>query len=202
MKRYIVVAGNIGSGKTSLVEFLARRYPIKPCFEPNDTNPYLEDFYKDMKRWAFHSQIYFLGSKFRFHKQLESRPESVIQDRSIYEDAEIFATNLHRSRRMNRRDFETYWSLYETIRKELRPPDLLIFLRCSTRAIRQRIRSRGRAMEQQIPVGYLRRLSELYDAWIEHYDLSPVLEIPTHKVDYVTDLLDRHDLLRKIEQYL
>ncbi|MCD6500017.1 MAG: deoxynucleoside kinase [Deltaproteobacteria bacterium] len=202
MKRYIVVAGNIGSGKTSLVEFLAKRYPIEPCFEPNDTNPYLEDFYKDMKRWAFHSQIYFLSSKFRFHKQLESRSTSVIQDRSIYEDAEIFATNLHRSRRMNRRDFETYWSLYETIRKELRPPDLIIFLRCSTRAIRQRIRSRGRAMEQEIPVGYLRRLNQLYDAWIEHYDLSPVLEIPTHKVDYVTDLLDRHDLIKKIEQYL
>ena len=202
MKRFIAVSGNIGAGKTSLVEFLCRRYPIKPFYEPNDTNPYLADFYQDMRRWAFQSQVYFLTHKFRLHRDLERYPGSVIQDRTIYEDAEIFARNLNKSRHITKRDFDTYWELYETIRKDLRPPDVMILLRCSVRAMRQRIKKRGRAMEQQIPVRYLRRLNRLYEEWIERYDLSPVIEIPTHKVDYITDLVDRLDVLKAIEKYL
>ena len=202
MDRYIVVAGNIGSGKTSLVDFLARRYPVRAVFEPNDANPYLGDFYRDMKRWAFHSQVFFLIRKYRLHQQMAREPGSVIQDRSIYEDAEIFARNLYRSRKMSKREFDTYWELYETFKENLRPPDVLIYLHCSVRALRRRIRARGRAMEQDIPARYLRRLNDLYDEWIRTYDLSPVIAIPTDRMDYVTDLLDRHTILKRIEEHL
>jgi len=202
MDRYIVVAGNIGSGKTSLVDYLSRRYPLRPVFEPNEANPYLEDFYRDMKRWSFHSQVFFLIRKYRLHREMERETASVIQDRSIYEDAEIFARNLYRSRKMSKRDFATYWELYETFREDLRPPDVLIYLHCSVRALRRRIRARGRPMEQGLPSRYLRRLNELYESWIGDYDLSPVIRIPTDRMDYVTDLLDRHAVLKAIEEYL
>ena len=202
MKHYIAVSGNMGSGKTSLVDFLSKRYPLRAVFEPNATNPYLTDFYKDMKRWAFQSQIYFLTAKFRLHRELEAYDGSVIQDRTIYEDAEIFALNLRRGRCIAKRDFETYWELYETISQDLKPPDVMIYLRCSVGALRKRIRQRGRISEASVPISYLRRLHRLYEDWIERYDLSPVIEIPTDRVDYVTDLVDRLDLLKKIEHYL
>ncbi|MBN2498699.1 MAG: deoxynucleoside kinase [Deltaproteobacteria bacterium] len=202
MKRYIAVAGNIGSGKTSLVDFICKRYEVKPFFEPNDTNPYLEDFYADMRRFAFHSQIYFLTHKFRLHRELERYAGTVIQDRTIYEDAEIFAKNLRRSRYIDKRDWQTYRELYETILRDLTPPDVMIFLRCSVRAVRQRIRKRGRSMEQSIPTSYLRKLDRLYDEWFERWDLSPVIEIRSDRLDYVTDLFHRLDLLKKIEKYL
>jgi deoxyadenosine/deoxycytidine kinase len=202
LKRYIAVAGNIGAGKTSLVEFLCRRYDLKPFYEPNDTNPYLKDFYKDMRAWAFHSQIYFLTHKFRLHRELEKYPGTVIQDRTIYEDAEIFARNLHRSRNIGKRDYATYRELYETIRRDLTPPDIMIFLRCSVRTMRQRIRQRGRGMEQAIPTSYLRRLNQLYTEWIQSYDLSPLIEIESDRVDYVTDLVHRLDLFKAIEKIL
>lgn len=202
MKRYIAVAGNIGAGKTSLVDFLCKRYRLKPFYEPNDTNPYLADFYKDMRRWAFQSQIYFLTHKFRLHRELERYPGTVIQDRTIYEDAEVFARNLMRSRRMSKRDYATYRELYETILRDLTPPDVMIFLRCSVRIMRKRIQRRGRTMEQQIPTSYLRRLGKLYEDWFAAYDLSPVLEIDSDRIDYVTDLVHRLDLLREIEKYM
>lgn len=202
MKSYIAVAGNIGAGKTSLVEFLCKRYSVKPFFEPNDTNPYLNDFYKDMRAWAFHSQVYFLTHKFRLHRELERYEGTVIQDRTIHEDAEIFALNLRRARHINKRDWQTYRELYETISKELKPPDVMIFLRCPVRTMRQRISQRGRGMEQAIPVSYLRRLHRLYDEWFSRYKLSPVIEIHSDKLDYITDLVDQLDLLRKIEKYL
>jgi deoxyadenosine/deoxycytidine kinase len=202
VKRYIAVAGNIGAGKTSLVEFLCKRYQLKPFFEPNDTNPYLEDFYKDMKRWAFQSQVYFLTHKFRLHRELERFPGTVIQDRTIYEDAEIFAKNLRRSRMIGNRDYQTYRELYETIRKDLTPPDVMIFLRCSVKTMRTRIAQRGRGMEQSIPVSYLRRLDRLYSEWIESYTQSPLLTVESDKMDYVTDLIHRIDMLKTIEKYL
>ncbi len=202
MKRYIAVAGNIGAGKTSLVEFLCRRYTLKPFYEPNDTNPYLKDFYKDMRRWAFQSQVYFLTHKFRLHRELQRYPGTVIQDRTIWEDAEIFALNLRRSRHINKRDWMTYRELYDTILLDLTPPDVMIFLRCPVRTMRQRILNRGRGMEQAIPVSYLRRLHKLYDEWFERYDLSPVIEIQSDKLDYITDLVHRLDLLEKIEKYI
>lgn len=202
MKKYIAIAGNIGAGKTSLVEFLCKRYDLKPFYEPNDTNPYLEDFYQDMKRWAFHSQVYFLTHKFRLHRELERFPRTVIQDRTIYEDAEIFAKNLFRSKYITPRDYKTYTELYETIRKDLTPPDVMIFLRCSVRTMRKRIEERGRGMEQTIPVSYLKKLDRLYTEWIASYNLSPIIEIESDKIDYVTDLIHRLNLLKKIEKYL
>jgi len=202
VKRYIAVAGNIGAGKTSLVEFLVKRYRLKPFFEPNDTNPYLADFYQDMGRWAFHSQIYFMTHKFRLHRELERFPGTVIQDRTIYEDAEIFARNLYNGRFISRRDYKTYRELYETIQRDLTPPDVMIFLRCSVRSVRQRIRQRGRSMEQSIPVGYLQKLDRLYEDWYRRWDLSPRIEIRSDKLDYITDIVHQLDLLKEIEKYL
>lgn len=198
-RRFIAVAGNIGAGKSTLVGFLSRTYGLRPYYEPNDTNPYLEDFYADMKRWAFHSQTYFLSTKFRIHQQLSQVEEAVIQDRTIYEDAEIFAENLYRQRKMSKRDYETYRALYEAIITELRPPTLMIYLRCGMRTTRRRIRERGRPEEQAIPRRYLERLQALYEEWFERYDLSDTLVVDTDELDYLEDLVDRLDLFERIE---
>jgi deoxyadenosine/deoxycytidine kinase len=155
-----------------------------------------------MKTWAFRSQLHFLVQKYRLHLQLQQSAVTVIQDRTLYEDAEIFARNLHRQRYIDKRDFAVYWDLYQTVLGTLRPPDLLIQLRCPVRTLRQRIRVRGRKMEQHIPVSYLTRLNRLYDDWFRHYRLSPVLVLETDKLDWVTDLVDRADLFRRIERYL
>lgn len=201
-QRFIAVAGNMGAGKSTLAEFLGRQYGLRPYFEPNESNPYLADFYRDMKRWAFHSQLYFLTAKFRIHQELTHAAEPVIQDRTIYEDAEVFAENLYQSRAMSARDYRTYRALYEAIVRELRPPTLMIYLRCSVPALQKRIRLRGRADEQGLPRGYLRRLEALYEAWFARYDLSETLVIESDKLDYLQDLVDRIDLLRRIEAVL
>lgn len=201
-RRFIAVAGNIGVGKSTLVHFLARQYALTPHFEPNEGNPYLKDFYGDMPRWAFHSQVYFLAKKFRIHQELSESDQRVIQDRTIYEDAEIFAENLHRRRQMSKRDYQTYRDLYESIVRQLRPPDLMIYLKCSMRTLRQRIKMRGRPEEQAIPIGYLRRLQELYDGWFSRYDLSETVVIETDKLDYIQDLVHRIDLFRRVEKVL
>jgi deoxyadenosine/deoxycytidine kinase len=200
--KYIAIAGNIGAGKTELTEFLCTRYGLSPFFEPNDANPYLADFYRDMKTWAFRSQLYFLAHKYRLHLTLQDVRHTVVQDRTLYEDAEIFARNLHLQRYIDKRDFGVYMELYRSMTRTLRPPDLMIQLRCPVRTLRQRIHRRGRAMEQDIPVNYLRRLNRLYDAWFGQYDLSPVLVLDTDQLDWMTDLVDRVDLFRKIERYL
>ena len=201
-QKFIAVAGNIGAGKTELVTFLCRRYGLKPFFEPHEDNPYLKDFYRDMKAWAFHSQVYFLTHKFRLHRKLEKEPGVVVQDRTLYEDAEIFARNLHLSRKISKRDWKTYQELYEVVSASLKPPDLMIQLTASVRTIRRRIRLRGRPEEQTIPTRYLRRLNELYEDWFARYDLSEVVRIETDNLDYVTNLVDRIDLLQAIERHL
>ena len=201
-KRFIAIAGNIGAGKTELTRFLCRRYGIKPFYEPNEHNPYLADFYKDMKTWAYRSQLFFLAHKFRLQLELQDEPGTVVQDRSIYEDAEIFAKNLYRQRFIDARDYKVYRQLYGSIVKALRPPDLMIQLSCPVRTLRQRIRLRGRAMEQDIPVSYLRRLNRLYEDWFRRWDLSPVMRLETDRLDWLTDLVDRADLFRRIERYL
>jgi deoxyadenosine/deoxycytidine kinase len=201
-RKFIAIAGNIGAGKTELTELLASRYGLRPFFEPNEQNPYLADFYADMPRWAFRSQLFFLTHKFRLHLRMQDEPGSFVQDRTLYEDAEIFARNLYRQRCIERRDFDTYWQLYEAMATTLRPPDLMIQLRCPVRTLRQRIRARGRAFEQDIPVAYLRRLNRLYEDWFARYDLSPVLVLETDKLDYLTDLVDRVDLFGQIERHL
>ncbi len=203
-RKYIAVAGNMGSGKSSLVKFLCGNYQLTPFYEPNEENPYLKDFYGDMRRWAFHSQMYFLAGKFRIHQELEKMRSrvTVVQDRTIYEDAEIFAANLYRSRKMTARDYATYQSLYKSILAALRPPDVMIYLRATLRTVRQRIKVRGRPEEQSVPVAYIRRLNQLYEEWFERYDLSPTLVLETDHMDYVTDVIDRIDLMRKIERYI
>ena len=201
-KRFIAIAGNIGAGKTELTRFLCRRYGIKPFFEPNEQNPYLADFYRDMKTWAFRSQLFFLAHKFRLQLELQDEPGAVVQDRTIYEDAEIFAKNLRRQRYIDARDYRTYTTLYQSISKALRPPDLMIQLSCPVRTLRKRIQLRGRTMEQEIPVAYLVRLNRLYADWFASYDLSPTLRIETDRLDWLTDLVDRVDLFRRIERYL
>lgn len=201
-RRYVAVAGNIGAGKSSLVDFLCRRFGFHPYFEPNDDNPYLDDFYGDMARYAFHSQVYFLGAKYQIHRALDASPHNVVQDRTIWEDAEIFVENLRISSIMDERDYATYRTLYESIRDVLRPPDLMIYLHCNTRTIRRRIKKRGRSAEQEIPLAYIKRLQKLYDGWIEGYTLSPLIAIPTDRMDYVTDIIHAHELIQRIEEYL
>lgn len=201
-KKFIAIAGNIGAGKTELTHFLCKKYGLTPFFEPNDQNPYLADFYKDMKTWAFRSQVFFLTHKFRLHRELEREPGTTLQDRTIYEDAEIFAKNLHRQRFIDKRDFRTYWELYESISEALTPPDLMIYLQCPVRTLKERIKLRGRVMEQDIPSAYLTRLSTLYEEWFKRYKMSEVLVLPTDKLDYLTNLVDRADLFRQIEKFL
>jgi deoxyadenosine/deoxycytidine kinase len=202
--RYIAIAGNIGAGKSTLVDFLCRTYKVEPFFEPNATNPYLKDFYADMRAWAFHSQLYFLTHKFRIHQELERERQkrTVVQDRTIYEDAEIFATLLHRRRSISPRDWKLYQELYQTILASLQPPDLMIYLKTHVRTVRRRIRLRGRPEEQNIPAGYLRTLNGLYDEWFARWDRSPTLVLETDQLDYLTDLVHRIDVLKTIEKYL
>ncbi len=202
MGRYIAIAGNMGSGKSTLVDFLQVRFGVTPYFEPNDENPYLIDFYEDMERWAFQSQVYFLQKKFALHLELEKETGVVVQDRSIYEDAEIFATNLHRMKILNGRDWETYRELYDSIQSRLRPPDLLIFLKCSVRTVRKRIALRARPGEEKVPLSYIKGLSALYDHWYENYKLSESVVIETDQLDYISNLVDRIELLDIISQYL
>jgi deoxyadenosine/deoxycytidine kinase len=198
-QKFIAIAGNIGAGKSTLLEFLTSTYDIAPFYEPNDANPYLPDFYKDMRRWAFQSQLFFLSNKFRIHQEADRTPGVVIQDRTIFEDAEIFATALHRMRKIDKRDWQTYWSFYQTILEAIRPPDLMIYLHCSMKTLRRRIRLRGRQMEQDIPLSYLKRLQGLYDQWIENYSLGEILVLDTGKLDFVSDLVDRQDVRERVE---
>ena len=202
MKRSIAIAGNMGTGKSTLVDFLARTYGVMPFYEPNDENPYLGDFYKDMKRWAFQSQLYFLSNKFRLHQELDRQPGVVALDRTIFEDAEIFATALHQMRKISKRDWATYQGMYAAILDAIKPPDLMIYLRCSMRTLRKRICLRGRAMEQDVPLAYLKRLERLYEEWIASYGMSDVLVLETDKLDYIHDLVHRLDVMERIEAVL
>jgi len=202
MSQTIAIAGNIGTGKSSLVEFLTRTYDIQPFYEPNDENPYLPDFYQDMKRWAFHSQLYFLSNKFRMHQQLDRSGGVVVLDRTIYEDAEIFATALQNMHKFTGRDWDTYWNFYQVILDAIRPPDLMIYLRCSMRTLRKRIQLRGRDMEQAIPLAYLKRLQQLYEDWLESYRLSEILVLETDKLDYINDMVDCLDVMERVEALL
>lgn len=201
-RKTIAIAGNMGSGKSTMVEFLSRAYGVQPFYEPNDDNPYLPDFYRDMRSWAFHSQLYFLSSKFRLHQELDRTPGVSILDRTIFEDAEVFATALRDMRHIDKRDWATYRAFYEAILDAIEPPDLMIYLRCSVRILRKRIFLRGRAMERDVPLSYLKRLQRLYDTWIAGYRLSEVLVLETDELDYVNDLVHRLDVMERIESVL
>jgi deoxyadenosine/deoxycytidine kinase len=202
MKRYVAVAGTIGAGKTSLVAWLVKRYGLEPFYEPNDENPYLADFYRDMKAWAFHSQTFFLSHKLKLHQELLASNRPAVIDRTIYEDAEIFARSLKNQRYINARDWAVYERLYEGIKKTLRPPDVLVALTCSLGATKKRIARRGRAMESAIPDAYLRRLHRLYEDWFDRYDLGPIVTIDTTDLDYVENLVDLIELQQKLDKAL
>ena len=202
MKRYVAVAGTIGAGKTSLVAWLVKRYGLEPFYEPNDENPYLADFYRDMKAWAFHSQVFFLSHKLKLHQELLAADKPAVIDRTIYEDAEIFARSLKNQRYIAPRDWAVYERLYEGIKKTLRPPDVLVALTCSLSATKKRIKRRGRAMEAEIPDAYLRRLHRLYEAWFDSYDLGPIVKIDTTELDSVENLVDLIALQQKIDKAL
>lgn len=199
-RRSIAIAGNMGTGKSTLVEFLSHTYGAQPFYEPNEANPYLPDFYKDMKRWALHSQLYFLSNKFRLHQELDQAPGVVVLDRTIYEDAEIFATALREMRKIDQRDWETYWNFYQVILNAIKPPDLMIYLRCSMRTLRKRIKLRGRKMEQDIPLSYFKRLERLYESWIGTYSHSELLILETDNLDYIQDMMHRLDVMQRIEE--
>lgn len=201
-RRYIVIAGNMGAGKSTMVDFLCTHFQLKPFFEPNDLNPFLEPFFKDMKRWAFHSQMHFLTHKFRIHRELDGYPGTVIQDRSIYEDAEVFAFNLYRQGCMSAEEHRTYRDLYEVMLQAIQPPDLLLYLKCSVATLKKRIAKRGRAMEKNVPDEYLRRLERYYRRWLARYDRSPVLEISTDNLNYMNNFVHQQDLLDQIAKYL
>lgn len=185
MKKYVAVAGNIGVGKSTLVALLCRRLGWQPFYEPERENPYLADFYRQMEMWAFHSQIFFLTNRLRAHRQLLDHPTSVIQDRTVYEDAEIFARNLYRQGHISERDFKTYWELYRVLVEFLPPPDLVIYLRASVSTLVKRIAQRGRDYERQISTEYLSQLNELYEKWVADFSLCPVLTVPADDLDFV-----------------
>lgn len=184
-KYFITIAGNIGVGKSTLVKLLADHVGWIPVFEAVSENPYLADFYDNMRRWSFQSQVFFLSRRLQQHHGLLQQANSVIQDRSVYEDAEIFARNLYRQGDMSERDWQCYLDLYETLTLLLPPPDLVIYLQASLPTLRRRIAQRGRTYEQTISDEYLLRLNTLYDEWAGRFALSPVLIVNTDNLDYV-----------------
>ncbi len=186
MKHFVAVAGNIGVGKSTLVNLLSNRLGWQPFFEPVGENPYLADFYADMAAWSFHSQIFFLTRRLLSHRKLIDHPTSVIQDRSVYEDAEVFARNLYLQGNMRERDYKTYQDLYIVLTRFLPPPDLVVYLRANVDTLLKRIKQRGRDYERQIKPEYLDRLNALYLAWTDNFKLCPILTVPSDDLDYVS----------------
>lgn len=201
-KRFITIAGNIGVGKSTLVGLLSKKLGWEPFYEPVGENPYLADFYHNMHSWSFHSQIFFLSRRLRAHRQLLDHPTSAIQDRSVYEDAEIFAHNLHLQGHMSDRDYQTYRDLYQVLTIFLPPPDLVIYLRASLATLINRIAHRGRDYERQIQPEYLQRLNALYEAWIADFALCPVLTVPADDLDYVAHDGHLNLIVQKINEKL
>ncbi len=202
MKKFIAVAGNIGVGKSTLVRMLCQKIDCQPFFEPVAENPYLSDFYTDMSAWGFHSQIFFLTHRLRIHAELLHFPGSVIQDRSIYEDAEVFAFNLHLQGRLSSRDYETYYTLYKTLSEFLPPPDLVVYLRASVSTLLSRIAQRDRDYERTISPDYLAQLNVLYENWISGFTFCPVLTVPADDLDYVAHPRHLDLVVHKVQEKL
>jgi hypothetical protein len=196
---YIAVEGNIGAGKTTLTRLLAKHYKWEPHYEDVLENPYLEDFYNKMERWSFNLQIYFLNSRFRQILQIRESGKKIIQDRTIYEDAYIFAPNLHAMGLMTNRDFENYRSLFELMESVVKGPDLLIYLRSSIPNLVAQIQKRGRDYENSISIDYLSRLNERYEAWVHDYDKGNLLIVDVDNINFVDNPEDLGDIINKID---
>ena len=193
------IAGNIGAGKTSLVELLSKHYKWEPHFEDVIDNPYLDDFYMHMERWSFNLQVYFLNSRFRQLISFNGSEKSFVQDRTVYEDAYIFAPNLHSMGLMNQRDFNNYQSLFELMESMIKAPELLIYLRSSIPNLVSKIHKRGREYENSISIDYLSRLNERYEAWISTYDKGKLLVIDVDNLDFVHNKEDLGVIIEKVD---
>ena len=200
-KQYIAIAGNIGAGKSSLTSLLGKNFGWKTYFESVEDNPYLSDFYEDMRRWSFNLQIYFLSSRFRHQKKLMEMENSLIQDRTIYEDVEIFAKNLHEMGLMSDRDYKNYCALFNEMVAYLQAPDLLIYLRAEVPTLVRQIQQRGRDYENTIRIEYLERLNSLYEDWISRYDNEKLI-VDTDNLDFVNDDEDLGKVISMVEQRL
>ncbi len=199
---HIAVAGNIGSGKTTLSGLLARHFVWQAHYEEADDNPYLDDFYNDMQRWSFNLQIYFLNTRFNHILQIKKSEKTIIQDRTIYEDAYIFAPNLHSMGLMSTRDFENYFTLFNLISSLIEPPDLLIYLRASVPTLVKQIEKRGRKYEDNIRLDYLRRLNERYESWIESYNLGKIMIVDVDHNNFIDRAEDLSQVIDKVNAEL
>jgi deoxyadenosine/deoxycytidine kinase len=196
---HVAIAGNIGAGKTTLTQLLAKHYKWEPHYESVEQNPYLDDFYSEMERWSFNLQVYFLNSRFRQILEIRESGKNIIQDRTIYEDARIFAPNLHAMGLMPNRDYNNYASLFELMERLVSPPDLLIYLRASIPTLVGQIHKRGRDYENSISIDYLSRLNERYEAWISKYDKGNLLIIDVDHIDFVDKPEDLGSIIDKID---
>lgn len=199
---HIAIAGNIGSGKTTLTRILSKHYGWEAHFEDVDDNPYLNDFYADMQRWSFNLQIYFLNSRFNQILEIRKRNKTVIQDRTIYEDAYIFAPNLHAMGLMSTRDFENYYTLFNLMASLVQPPDLIIYLRASVPTLVNQIQKRGRKYENSIRLDYLKRLNERYESWVETYRDGKLLIVDADSMDFLGNPEDISTVMDKINAEL
>lgn len=200
--KHIAIAGNIGAGKTSLCTRLGRHFTWDVHYEDADNNPYLSDFYNDMRRWAFNLQIYFLNSRFKQIMQIQEGANTVIQDRTIYEDARIFAPNLHEMGLIENRDFRAYLDLFENMSQLIKPPDLLIYLKASIPTLVEHIQDRGREYEGNISLDYLKKLNKRYDAWIESYESGNLLIINVDELDFMRNDADFGEVLERVNAHI
>lgn len=200
--KHIAIAGNIGAGKTTLTEMLSKHYKWIPNFEDVDHNPYLMDFYEDMPRWSFNLQIYFLNGRLKQLLDIQSGTETVIQDRTIYEDANIFAPNLHEMGLMSKRDFDNYYEFFTTLKSMVKPPDLMIYLNASVPTLVGNIQKRGREYEENIRLDYLKKLNEFYNRWIDQYKEGPLLVIDVDKNKFAENEEDLGKIISKIDSQL
>ena len=196
---HIAIAGNIGAGKTTLSELLAKHYKWTPHYEDVDENPYLNDFYNDMQRWSFNLQVYFLNSRFKQIIDIRKSGKTIIQDRTIYEDAEIFAPNLHSMGLMSTRDFTNYKTLFDLMVSLVQPPDLLVYLRASVPTLVNQIQKRGREYENSIRIDYLKQLNERYESWITDYKMGKVLIVDVNNLDFTSNPEDLSYIIDKID---
>jgi deoxyadenosine/deoxycytidine kinase len=196
--KHIAIAGNIGAGKTTLTELLSKQFGWSVHYEDTENNPYLSDFYLDMKRWSFNLQVYFLNSRYQQILTIQGGAKTVIQDRTIYEDAFIFAPNLHEMGLMEKRDFENYFTLFQTMVSQVKPPDLLIYLRANISTLVSHIQIRGRDYEGNISIDYLKRLNDRYENWINQYTEGKLLIIPIDDIDFYNNPEDLAHIINKV----